>query len=179
MISEKELYILSYYRACELAGAILFGKLAFHTEVDEIRIPLTEHSLEESEHAWLWTKVIQDFGAVPLKITNAYQTEYAKEFGMPKNILEILCLTQVFEKRTLFHFKKHLKMKGTHPRVKKVLQKMIDDESGHIGWIKKKLIAFEKKEGKETVKKTLQKLEAIDEKVYKNLLLTEAFSQFA
>ena len=99
MISNEELYILSYYRAGELAGSILFGRLAFHTEVDSLRSPLTHHCLEEAEHAWVWTKAIKDLGGTPIKVTHTYQTEYGRAFGMPKNILEVLCLTQVLEKR--------------------------------------------------------------------------------
>src|SRR3989338_9989623 len=101
MVSKEELYILSYYRAGELAGAVLFGRMAIVTDIDEIRILITKHCLEEAKHGWIWTKTIQDLGHIPLKVTNVYQTEYGKEFGMPKNTLEILCLTQVLEKRVL------------------------------------------------------------------------------
>src|SRR3989344_7163057 len=123
MISDQELFVLSYYRASELAGAMLFGRLAFHTSIDAYRVPLTEHSMEEAQHAWLWTKAIRDLGHTPLKVTHTYQTEYGKLFGMPQNILEIFCLTQVFEKRTLDQFTKHLNLPNTHPLIKKALQK--------------------------------------------------------
>ena len=83
--------------------------------------------MEEAEHAWLWTSVIATLGQIPLKVTNAYQTEYGKEFGMPKNILEILCLTRVFEQRTLAHFAQHRDLPGTHPKITAALQKMIDE----------------------------------------------------
>jgi len=175
---EQELYILSYYRACELAGAILFGRLAMHTDIDSLRAPLTRHCLEEAEHSWLWTKVIKKLGCIPVKVTDAYQTEYGKEFGMPKNILEILCLTQIFEKRTLEHFNKHLAMDGIHSEIKLALQKMIDDEAGHIGWIRKELDIYSAEYGQAEVDEMMTKLEDIDEKVYHQLLSKEPFKTY-
>lgn len=177
-ISEQELYVLSYYRACELAGSILFGKLAFHTNIDAYRVPLTEHCLEEAEHAWRWTKVIHDLGSTPLKVTHTYQTEYGKLFGMPENILEIFCLTQVFEKRTLDQFTKHLQLPNTHPSVKEALQKMIDDETGHIGWIRTEIDKYGRDNGKEKLDALMQKLEKMDEEVYQRLSQTEPFKTY-
>jgi hypothetical protein len=66
MITNDELYVLSYYRAGELAGSVLFGRLALHTAIDHVRAPLTRHCMEEAEHAWLWTKTIEDLGHTPL-----------------------------------------------------------------------------------------------------------------
>lgn len=177
-ISNQELYILSYYRACELAGSLLFGRLAMHTSIDEYRAPLTEHALEEAEHAWLWTKTILDLGAQPLKVTHIYQTEYGKEYGMPENILGIFCLTQVFEKRTLSHFTKHLNLPGTNSLIKKALQKMIDDESGHIGWIRLELDKYAKEHGENKLKAIMDKIEKIDEKVYAKLSVTSPFKEY-
>lgn len=177
MLSQQELYVLSYYRACELEGAILFGKLAFHTTIDEYRGPLTRHCLEEAEHAWVWTKVIQNLGSVPTKVTQTYQTEYGKLFGMPASILEIFCLTQVFEKRTLDHFTKHLQVQGTDPVIKKALQKMIEDESGHIGWIKTELDKYER-ETPGRVESVMHKIEEMDRAVYKRISQSDPYKTY-
>jgi bacterioferritin (cytochrome b1) len=134
--------------------------------------------LEEAEHAWRWTKVIHDLGGIPLKITHTYQTEYGKLFGIPENILEIFCLTQVFEKRTLDQFTKHLQLPNTHPLVKEALQKMIDDEAGHIGWIREELDKYSRDNSKEKLDSLMQKLEKMDEEVYAKLLQTEPFATY-
>lgn len=173
-ITKDELYILSYYRASELAGAILFSRLAFNTDIDKLRINLTKHTLEETYHAWLWTETIKELEEIPLKITNPYQREYAKRFGMPKNMLEILCLTQIFENRTIDHYMKHIKMKGIHPKIKETLQKVLDDELGHISWIKKELETYDEKE----VNKVIKKLEEIDADIYKSLLKKNPFKEY-
>ena len=47
MISRDELEVLSFYRASELAGSVLFGRLALQTTIDELRGPLTRHCLED------------------------------------------------------------------------------------------------------------------------------------
>ncbi|MEM3074347.1 MAG: ferritin-like domain-containing protein [Candidatus Pacearchaeota archaeon] len=174
MVSKEEIHILSYYRAGELNGAVLFGKLALVTDIDEIRIPLTRHCLEEAEHGWLWTKVIKDLGHIPIKIINTYQTEYGKEFGIPRNALEILCLTQILEKRVLSHFIKHLSMPNLNPIIKEALKKMIEDEQGHLNWIKKELDKFDKEESS----KVMKKLSEIDQKVYERISSQSPFKEY-
>lgn len=177
-ISEVELYILSYYRACELAGAILFGKLALHTTIDAIRIPLTQHCLEEAEHAWRWTDTIRALGRTPIRVIQTYQSEYGKEFGLPHNTLEILCLTQVFELRTVDHFRRHLALPQASPPVRSALQQMIDDESGHLSWVRDELDRYAAVHGANAVDDVMGKLKAVDERVYARLMAREPFQSF-
>lgn len=178
MVSELELYILSYYRASELAGSVLFGRLALHTNIDGVRAQLTRHCFEEAEHAWLWTKAITELGSVPQKVTNTYQTEYGKEFGMPQNTLEIFCLTQVLEKRALGHFELHLARPNNHPVIARTLEKMIEDEKGHLSWIRKELDKHSARFGAEEVDSILARLEDIDRSVAKRLLSQSPYREF-
>ncbi len=178
MISEQELHLLSFYRASELAGSVLFGKLAFHTTIDEIRVPLTRHCLEEAEHAWLWTQTITELGHRPLKVTQTYQTEYGREFGLPRDTLEVLCLTQVLEKRVLAHFERHLLTPGTHPLIRQTLQSMIEDEVGHIGWVRTKLDEYARDGGEERLERVMADLEEIDRRAYARLARTASFNTF-
>ncbi len=178
MISKDELYVLSYYRAGELAGSVLFGRLALHTTIDSIRIPLTKHCLEEAEHAWLWTKTIEDLGCTPVRVTQTYQTEYGREFGMPKSMLQIFCLTQILERRVLMQFDRHLKRPDTHPLIVKTLQKMIEDETEHLGWIWRELKAHSRENGDGEVEETMRELKAIDKRVYDRLALGSPFKEY-
>jgi len=177
-ISGQELYLLSFYRASELAGSLLFGKLAFHTTIDELRAPLTHHCLEEAEHAWLWTQTIQELGETPMKVTRTYQAEYGREFGMPQDTLELLCLTQVLEKRVLSHFEAHLRAPGTHPVIQRTLQKMLDDEIGHIGWVRKKLDTYAESGRAERLEDVMARLEEIDRRAYQRLVLDSEYRRF-
>jgi bacterioferritin (cytochrome b1) len=178
MIQDSELYILSYYRACELAGSVLFGKLALHTSIDRYRAPLTKHALSEAEHAWLWTQTILELGAVPLKVTETYQSEYGKAFGMPQNILEIFCLTQVFERRTLNHFTKHLQLPNAHPLIQNTLTKIIQEESGHISWIRSELDQYARENGPDKLQEAMDKIEKMDEAVYTRVRATSPFREY-
>jgi len=178
MISQEELYILSYYRVSELAGALLFGRMAMHTNVDTLRIPLTEQCSEEAKHAWLITETIQKLGAVPLKITETFQSEIAKEFGMPENILEILCLTQIFEVRVLDHYIKHTKLLKLNPLIKKTLNKMIEDESGHVSWIAEELKKYKKEYGKEKVNRIMNRVKKVDALVLRKLSHSSPFKEY-
>lgn len=177
-ISNEELFILSFYRASELAGGLLLGKIAFHTDIDELRSPLTRHAAEEMEHGWLWTKAIRELGLTPLKVTHTYQTEYGREFGMPVQMIEILGLTEVLEKRVLSHFNLHLQKKNLHPVVKTTLQKMIDDEAGHLSWIKAKLDAHAADGHAQEVDELMKRLCAVDEAAYMRLCRDERFANF-
>ncbi len=177
MISDDDLYVLSFYRASELAGSMLFGRLAFHTTIDEIRAPLTRHCMEEAEHAWLWTETITRLNRAPLKVTSTYQTEYGREFGLPKDTLELLCLTQVLEKRVVTHFERHLRATGTHALVRKTLQRMIDDEAGHIGWVRAKLDEYASSGHEARLHVLMARLEEIDRNAYQRLALDSKYAR--
>jgi len=138
-ISENELWLLSYYRESELAGALLMGRLARETDDDDLRVRLTEHCAEEARHAWAWTECIQKVGGTPRKVSETYQTRYHAAVGNPTNLLEVLALTQIFERRVVRHFRAHLSWPGTHPEIKRTLQQLIDEEAGHIRWVKDRL----------------------------------------
>lgn len=178
MLDEGELYVLSYYRACELAGSLLFGKLAFHTTIDEYRHRLTEHALEEARHAWLWGETIQRLGRAPLRVVRTYQGEYGKRYGMPQSMLEVFCLTQVFERRTLDHFTRHLRRPELHEEVRVTLGAMIADEEGHLDWIARELEAYSARHGAERVTDLMARLVAIDTEVYGEVLGWEPFRTY-
>jgi bacterioferritin (cytochrome b1) len=138
-LSPEELHILSFYRASELAGSMLLGKLALHTNHDHLRVPLTEQCLEEAKHAWMLTETIHKLGAVPVKITQTYQSELGKIYGVPESIVDILCLTRVLEVVALEAYQKHVALRGVTPTVKTTLEAIIEDEIGHIDWIEAEL----------------------------------------
>lgn len=172
------MYVLSYYRACELAGSLLFGKIAFHTSVDAYRHRLTAHYLEEANHAWLWGETIRKLGHVPLRVTQTYQGEYGKRYGMPQSMLEVFCLTQVFERRTMDHFTHHLELPDVHEEVGATLRQMIEDEEQHLDWIAQELESYSAKHGEERVTELMDRLTAIDAEVYDALLQEEPFSSY-
>jgi acyl carrier protein len=169
-ISENELWILSYYRESELTGALIMGRLARETDDDDLRVHLTEHCAEEAHHAWLWTRTILDIGGTPRRVSETYQSRYYAEIGSPTTVLEVLALTQVFERRVVRHFRDHLRRPGTHPMVAATLERMIADEAGHIGWVKDRLDRYARDRDTAAVADTLRRFDEIDQRVYTDLL---------
>lgn len=169
-IAENELWILSYYRESELAGALVMGRLARCTDDDDLRVRLTQHCAEEANHAWMWTATILEVGGRPLRVSETYQSRYYAKIGQPTTVLEVLALTQVFEKRVLRHFRDHLRRPDTHPAVARTLQRMVTEEAGHIGWVKERLDRCADEVGAAAVEEVLRRFEEIDKEVYADLL---------
>ena len=168
-ISENDLWLLSYYRESELAGSLLMGRLARETDDDDLRVRLTEHCAEEAAHAWAWTETILKVGGVPKRVSETYQSRYYAALGDPSSMLEILALTQIFERRVVRHFRAHLSWPNVHPEVAKTLRRLIEEEAGHIRWVKDRLDAYAAVHGKAGVDEMMARFQRVDEQVYAEL----------
>ena len=135
-ISPRELALLNFYRASELHGGLVLGRLVEHVRDPELILRLTAHSAEEVLHAQLWTETIVAVGGRPRPTSDTYQARYAVAIGVPTSIVEVLTLTQVFERSVYRHFVAHLRRPATHPRVQATLRRMLDDERGHLSWVR-------------------------------------------
>jgi len=167
-ITEDDLWLLSFYRVSEISGSLFFGRLARSIKDPEIKIHMTKHFADEAQHAWLWTKCIHSLGFKPLHLKSSYQDQYTVKAGLPGNMMEILCLTQVFEKRVLAEYQKHLELPNLHSQIQKTLSYIAQDEKWHINWISKRLKGMEKDYGKKAIKDKLDFYEEIDRQVYQN-----------
>ena len=162
--------LLNFYRASELHGGLILGQLARRVRDPELLVNLTRHSAEEMGHALLWSETIVAVGGRPLPVKETYQTRYAEAIGSPTSVLEVLALTQVFERRVFRHFSEHLRRPGTHPFVQRTLQRMIDEERGHLSWVRKWLDGQAAALG-DRVSKTMRAYAAADAKIYDALTL--------
>ena len=165
MTHSTEVALLNFYRASELHGGLILGQMVRRTRDPELILNLTRHSAEEVMHAQLWTETIIAIGGRPAPVRDTYQTRYAAEMGTPISMLEILALTQVFERRVYRHFMEHLRRPGVHPAVAATLSRMIDEERGHLTWVKKWLDTQAEKRPAE-VREVMQRYAVIDERVY-------------
>lgn len=134
--SKSEIALLNFYRASELHGGLILGQMVRRTRDPELILNLTRHSAEEVMHAQLWTEAIVAIGGRPAPVRETYQTRYAEEVGTPLTMLEILALTQVFERRVYRHFTEHLRRPDLHPVIAATLRRMLDEERGHLTWVK-------------------------------------------
>jgi demethoxyubiquinone hydroxylase (CLK1/Coq7/Cat5 family) len=135
-VPDHELRFLNFYRASELHGGLILGQVARRTRDAVLSNDLLKHSAEEVEHARVWTETIIRVGGRVQPVRNTYQSRYAEAIGRPVGVLHVLALTQIFERRVYRHFTEHLRRPNTHPAVQAALRQMLEEEKGHLSWVK-------------------------------------------
>ena len=166
MIGENERWLLSFYRTSEISGSLFFGRLAKSLKAGPIQHDMTRHYADEAMHAWYWTECLDKLGVEPLDLGCAYQDQYLAAAGMPVNIMEILAITQVFERRVINQYAVHGRADGIHPLVKSTIDRIVEDEKWHIKWIRDALKAMESEYGIETIDGTIARFLDADREVY-------------
>ena len=169
-ITRQELETLNFYRASELHGGLILGALVRRARDPQLMLDLTRHAAEEVSHAQLWTETILAVGGRPWPTRDTYQARYATVVGTPIALLDVLALTQVFERRVYRHFTAHLRRPGTHPAVKATLARMLEEEKGHLTWVRRWLDA-QAETRPEAVREAMRRFVAADALVYRALLV--------
>jgi hypothetical protein len=178
LVDATELSLLNFYRASELHGGLILGQMVRRTRDPELIVQLTRHSAEEVMHALLWTETIVAVGGLPSPVRDTYQNRYVEAVGTPISLLEVLALTQVFERRVYRHFTLHLRQPGLHPAIAATLQRMLDEERGHLTWVKKWLDDQRRGRGRE-VSDVIRRYAAADQQIYDALSLQYRFRKAA
>ncbi len=178
LVDNAELSLLNFYRASELHGGLILGQMVRRTRDAGLILQLTRHSAEEVMHALLWTETIIAVGGEPTPVRDTYQNRYVESVGTPISLLEVLALTQVFERRVYRHFTLHLRQPGVHPVVAKTLQRMLDEERGHLSWVKHWLDEQGRSRGRE-VTDVIRKYQAADQRIYEALAIQYGFRSAA
>lgn len=168
-ITRHELAVLNFYRASELYGGLVLAQMVRRVRDPDVILEMTRHSAEEIVHAGLWTETILAVGGKVQPMRDTYQARYAAVVGRPVSLLHVLALTQVFERRVYRHFLEHLRTPGTHPAVRATLARMIEEEKGHLGWVKHWLDRQAVTRGAE-VQEVLRRYTEVDEAVYASLM---------
>lgn len=165
-VSDNERWILSFYRTSEITGAMFFGRLANLISDHEIKRDITKHFADESMHGWYWTKCMEDMGTQALRNFGTYQDNYFNAIGIPTNIMEILAITHIFERRVINQYKRHLNLEGVNPYIKDTLRVIMADEGWHIKWVSEALKRLEPEFGKDHIQETLSKYTEIDNEIF-------------
>jgi hypothetical protein len=168
-VSENERWLLSYYRSSEINGALFFGRVA-RTVRGPLLVDVTHHFTDEANHANYWTKCLDDMGLTPVTQNRAYQDQYLEAVGMPANLMEVMAITQVFEKRVISQYHQHQRFNGTHPLARQTIQKIMVDERWHVKYVRDALRDMANKYGPELIDETLARYAAADEEVYAKTL---------
>lgn len=168
-VSPATLHALNFYRASELHGGLLLAQTVRRVRDPQLILQLTRHGAEEVLHAQYWTETILAVGGRPRPTSDTYQARYAAVVGTPMRLLDILALTQVFERRVYRHFLEHLRRPGTHPLVQATLRRMIEEEKDHLRWVKEWLDR-EAATRPDAVRDVMRRYEEADERVYTELV---------
>jgi hypothetical protein len=169
-LSENDLWLLSFYRSSEINGALFFGRVARTLRGGPLQADVTHHFADEANHAKYWTRCIEDLGYNAEKLSGAYQDQYLEAVGLPANLMEVMAITQVFEKRVIGQYHRHLRAPDTHPRVRQTIETIMEDERWHVKYVRDALQEMAQKYGQELIDDTLARFSAADEEVYAKTL---------
>ncbi|MEM7245411.1 MAG: ferritin-like domain-containing protein [Acidobacteriota bacterium] len=166
-MTDHDRWLISFYRESELAGALFFGRLARHLPAGPLQVDMTRHFAEESQHAWLWSRCLDELGGRPMNVAEAYQARYVAAAGLPANLLEVLAVTHVFEARVIGQYSRHLHVEGVHPLVADTLRSIMEDERWHLQWVGEALEVERRAGREEEVDAALARFRQADQEVYR------------
>jgi len=135
-LSKREMHLLNLYRNSELHGALLMGRIARSVSSSEVVVGATRHCATEAQHAALLTELIAALGGTLDPAAETIQKRYSDGGGIPKDVADLLVLSEVLEARVLTSYREHLQ-RAVDPRVRETLDHIIREEeahSGHHGW---------------------------------------------
>ena len=166
MIADNERWLLSYYRYSEQQGANFFGRLT-RVVSSELRPDMERHAHDEQVHANWWEEMLVERDQTPAEVTRAYQDAYLEAAGLPANMMEVLALTHVFERRAAGQYALHRGRPRLDPRISQVLDKILIDEGRHLAWVRGALDRMTREFGLAHVEATLRRYTAADAEVYR------------
>lgn len=168
-LTENDLWILSFYRSSEINGALFFGRIA-RTIRGPLQVDVTHHFSDEANHAAYWTDCINSLDQLPIKLGKSYQDQYLDAIGIPANLMEVMAITQVFEKRVISQYRQHLRLPSIHPAVEATIQKIMIDERWHVAYVNKALEEMAARYGAAEIEETIARFTAADREIYARTL---------
>jgi len=168
--AERERWLLSFYRTSEIEGALFFGRLARALRPGPVQMDMTRHFADEAQHARHWTDCLDSLGHTPLKVRAAYQDRYLEAGGLPVNMMAILAVTLVFERRVVGQSTTHATAPNPAPPIASTPPKIMADHRWHIQWVGDALKGLEAEYGADTVAATLKRYTDADREVYQTTL---------
>lgn len=168
-LSENDLWLLSFYRSSEINGALFFGRIA-RTIRGPLQADVTHHFADEAAHARYWSRCIADLGSDSLNLGRTYQDQYFETIGAPANLMEVMAITHVFEKRAIHLYRHHLRYERTQPLVRQTIERIMKDERWHVSYVRDALNAMGERYGADHVQATVNRYSEADEEIYANTL---------
>ncbi len=144
------------------------GRLARSVTSPDVLVGATRHCATEAHHAALLTELIAKLGGVIDPSTETIQLHYSQDGGIPKDMVDLLVLSEILESRVLTSYREHLQRSDVQPSVRQTLRRIIQDEEAHSGkhgWAEQLIDGMPK----EQVAATREKWRGIDQKVAADL----------
>jgi hypothetical protein len=143
-VTERELWVLNFYRNSELHGALLMGRLARTVADDHVLVHATRHCATEARHAAMLSETIASLGGRIDPRVETVQQHYSAKGGVPAALVDLLVLSEVLERRVLATYRAHVARHDVHPEVERtlraILREMEEEDHGAGGsWIERAL----------------------------------------
>ena len=139
-LTERERWLVNFYRNSELHGALLMGRLARTVSDPELIVEMTAHCATEARHASMLSRALvaacgQLDPAIP-----PIQQHYAEAGGVPGALIDLLVLSETLERRVRASYQRHLMEESKDSGVREVLSAILAEMeakhgSEHAGWI--------------------------------------------
>lgn len=125
--SDRDLWMLNFYRNSELHGALLMGRLARTLGDTALLAHATRHCATEARHAAMLSDAVAALGGrIDPRVTTV-QEYYSAKGGVPATLVDLLVLSEVLEKRVLATYRAHVDRSDVHPDVRRTLSEILDD----------------------------------------------------
>jgi len=165
-LTDREAWLLNFYRNSELHGALLMGRLARTVSDNDLLVEMTAHCATEARHAAMLSRTIATAGGRLDPSIAPIQEHYSSEGGVPPNLLEVLVLSETLERRVRASYHRHLAHESPHPAALETLGAIVGEMEAkhgaeHAGWIDQALDRMDQQQ----VDRARQKWQAIDERV--------------
>lgn len=144
--SERELWILNFFRNSELHGALLMGRLARSLGDTALLVNATRHCATEARHAAMLSEAIARAGGRLDPKIETIQERYAAKGGVTASLTDLLVLSEVLEHRVLSTYRAYLSRTDVHPVARETLTAIVaemeqEGTDEHAGWIESALDA--------------------------------------
>lgn len=139
-LTDRELWLVNFYRNSELHGALLMGRLARTVSDNTLLVEMTAHCATEARHAAMLSRTIAAAGGRLDPTIAPIQERYSDEGGVPAALVDILVLSETLERRVRDSYHRHLSRESPHPAVRETLDSIVAEMEAkcgaeHAGWI--------------------------------------------
>jgi hypothetical protein len=168
--TERELWVLNFFRNSELHGALLMGRLARALGDTALLVSATRHCATEARHAAMLSEAIAGAGGRLDPKIETIQERYGAKGGVTASLIDLLVLSEVLEHRVLSTYRAYLLRSDVHPIARETLTAIVTEmeqegSDEHAGWIETALEA----QPHDIVEEAERRWRAIDAQVARDL----------